>query len=105
MRIGGNGPRNGWKTTSTISTGEDESGEIGKSYRRIDRRRYRIGGFLMNDLEKFISETRDEKNPMDNWTRVIIETEEKNPKPIAVITNDNFELAKGFRIRLLPSEN
>lgn len=28
----------------------------------------------MNDLEKFISETRDEKNPMDNWTRVIIET-------------------------------
>lgn len=48
----------------------------------------------MNDLEKFISETRDEKNPMDNWTRVIIETEEKNPKPIAVITNDNFELAK-----------
>lgn len=59
----------------------------------------------MNDLEKFISETRDEKKPMDNWTRVIIETEEKNPKPIAVITNDNFELAKGFRIRLLPSEN
>ena len=34
----------------------------------------------MNDLEKFISETRDEKNPMDNWTRVIIETEETTPR-------------------------
>ena len=42
---------------------------------------------------------------MVNWTRVIIETEEKNPKPIAVITNDNFELVEGFKIRLLPSKD
>ena len=59
----------------------------------------------MNKIEKFINKTNSEDKPMVNWTRVIIETEEKNPKPIAVITNDNFELVEGFKIRLLPSKN
>lgn len=59
----------------------------------------------MNEIEKLIKETQDTDEPMNNWTRVIIETEEKNPKPIAVITNDNFELVEGFKIRLLPSKD
>lgn len=59
----------------------------------------------MDEIEKFINKTNSEDKPMVNWTRVIIETEEKNPKPIAVITNDNFELVEGFKIRLLPSKD
>lgn len=59
----------------------------------------------MNEIEKFINKTNSEDKPMVNWTRVIIETEEKNPKPIAVITNDNFELVEGFKIRLSPSKD
>ncbi|WP_225415759.1 hypothetical protein [Ligilactobacillus salivarius] len=42
--------------------------------------------------------------PMNKWTRVIIQTNEKNPKPIAIMTNDNYEVAKGFVIRLLPAK-
>lgn len=59
----------------------------------------------MDEIEKFINETNNEDEPMVNWTRIIVETEEKNPKPIAVITNDNFELVKGFQVRLLSSKN
>ena len=59
----------------------------------------------MNEIEKFINKTNSEDKPMVNWTRVIIETEEKNPKPIAVITNENFELVKGLKIKQLPRKN
>lgn len=59
----------------------------------------------MNEIEKLIKETQNTDEPMNKWARVIIETEEKNPKPIAVITNDNFELVEGFKIRLLPSKD
>ena len=49
-------------------------------------------------------ELKTEKNnvPMTNWSRVIIETAESNPKLIAIVTNDDFELANGFRVRLQP---
>lgn len=43
------------------------------------------------------------KSPMTNWTRVIVETDEKNPKTIAVVVNDDYEVADGFRVRLKPS--
>ena len=40
---------------------------------------------------------------MKGITRVIIETEGENPKTIAVITADNIEPAKGYRVRMRPS--
>lgn len=52
------------------------------------------------DLEK---KTNNVDKPMENWTRIIIETDEKNPKTIAVVVNDDYEVADGFRVRLKPS--
>ena len=52
------------------------------------------------DLEK---KTNNADKPMENWTRVIIETDEKNPKTIAVVVYDDYEVAVGFRVRLKPS--
>lgn len=40
--------------------------------------------------------------PMTNWSRVIIETDEKHPKIIACVTNTDYRLADGFRVRLKP---
>lgn len=58
----------------------------------------------MNEIEKLIKETQNTDEPMNKWARVIIQTNEKNPKPIAIMTNDNYEVAKGFVIRLLPAK-
>lgn len=58
----------------------------------------------MDEIEKLIKETQNTDEPMNKWTRVIIQINEKNPKPIAIMTNDNYEVAKGFVIRLLPAK-
>lgn len=58
----------------------------------------------MDEIEKLIKETQNTDEPMNKWTRVIIQTNEKNPKLIAIMTNDNYEVAKGFVIRLLPAK-
>lgn len=49
-------------------------------------------------------QTNSDDKPMKNWTRVIIETDEKNPKTIAVVVNNDYEVADGFRVRLKPSK-
>lgn len=36
------------------------------------------------------------------WTRIIVETDEENPTPIATITEDNIETADGYRVRERP---
>lgn len=59
----------------------------------------------MDEIEKLIKETQNTDEPMNKWARVIIQTNEKNPKPIAIMTNDNYEVAKGFVIRLLLSKD
>ncbi|WP_282803656.1 hypothetical protein [Secundilactobacillus kimchicus] len=43
-------------------------------------------------------------SPLDmrDWTKVVVETEEKHPKVVAEITANNFEVAEGFRVRLTP---
>lgn len=50
--------------------------------------------------------TNEDNQPMNNWSRVIIETDEVNPKVLAIVTNEEYELAKGLRIRLksIPKE-
>lgn len=35
-------------------------------------------------------------------TRVIVETDEENPVPIAVITADDIKPANGYRVRMRP---
>lgn len=39
---------------------------------------------------------------MKNVSRIIIQTDEENPKVIAVVTNDDFEVADGYAIRQKP---
>ncbi|MFD1455196.1 hypothetical protein ACFQ44_05785 [Levilactobacillus lanxiensis] len=43
-------------------------------------------------------------HPLDmrEWTKVVVETTEKHPKVVAEITANNFDVAKGFRVRLTP---
>lgn len=53
------------------------------------------------DLQK---QTNSDDKPMKNWTRIIIETDEKNPKTIAVVVNNDYKVADGFRVRLKPSK-
>lgn len=51
----------------------------------------------MNKLRQTIIYTNSINKPMNNWSRVVIESIEKDPKPIAVI-----KLAEGYRVRLKP---
>lgn len=55
--------------------------------------------------EQFEKLTNNAKTPMTNWTRVIIETDEKSPKLLAVITNNDCETVEGLRVRLIPSND
>lgn len=36
------------------------------------------------------------------WTRIIVETDEKDPVVIATITADETDVADGYRVRLRP---
>ena len=38
----------------------------------------------------------------NDYDRIIIETDEENPVIIATITDDDIELADGYRVRLRP---
>lgn len=53
-------------------------------------------------MKKLELKTNNDNSPMKDWSRVIIETAESNPKLVAIVTNDDFELANGFRVRLKP---
>ena len=54
------------------------------------------------DVASVIKDTQKDNQSMKDWSRVVIETDEPNPVPIAVVTNDNFEVADGLQIRLKP---
>lgn len=43
-----------------------------------------------------------EGNLTGGFTRIVVETEEKNPKTIATITEKDIEPSEGFRVRLTP---
>ena len=55
--------------------------------------------------EQFEKFTNNAKTPMTNWTRVIIETDEKSPKLLAVVTNDDCETINGLRVRFMPTKD
>lgn len=56
----------------------------------------------MNNFEEIINKTQDVNKAVSDYSRIIVETDEKNPKVIAVITNHDFETADGYTIRLKP---
>jgi hypothetical protein len=39
----------------------------------------------------------------EQFTQIVIETDEKNPVTIAVITSDMADASNGYRIRLMPA--
>lgn len=53
---------------------------------------------IKNNLELEMQEM----HPMEDWSRVVIETDEPNPKTLAIVTNDDFEVADGLRVRWRP---
>lgn len=55
-----------------------------------------------SNLRKMELKTNEDNQPMNNWSRVIIETDEANSQVLAIVTNEEYELAKGLRIRLKP---
>lgn len=40
---------------------------------------------------------------LHNYTKIVVETDEKNPVLIAEVTADGWALADGYRIRLTPT--
>ena len=57
------------------------------------------------NLLDFENKTNNSHVPMKNWSRVIIETDEEQSKVLAIVTNNDFELADGLRVRLSPTPN
>ena len=39
---------------------------------------------------------------LSDLTRIVVETDEENPIPIATLTNDFIDVANGYRVRLKP---
>ena len=54
------------------------------------------------NLRKMELKTNEDNQPMNNCSREIIETDEANSQVLAIVTNEEYELAKGLRIRLKP---
>lgn len=44
----------------------------------------------------------DESVPLKDYTKIVVETDEKNPITIATITEKNIEVADGYRVRMTP---
>ena len=53
-------------------------------------------------IEEFKEMTDEINDPMDEVARIIIETDEKNPKLLAVVTQDDCETAPGLMVRMKP---
>ena len=47
-----------------------------------------------SNLRKMELKTNEDNQPMNNWSRVIIETDEANPQVLAIVTNEEYELAR-----------
>lgn len=59
----------------------------------------------MSEIKKGGKNTKKRKENLPEirgWTRIIVETDEENPTPIATITEDNIEMADGYRVRERP---
>lgn len=59
----------------------------------------------MRTVEEFEKATNKCQKPMSDYSRIIVETDEKSPKTLAVITADDCETIEGLRVRFLPVYN
>lgn len=59
----------------------------------------------MRTVEEFEKATNKCQKPMSDYARIIVETDEKSPKTLAVITDDDCETVEGLRVRFLPVYN
>ena len=39
---------------------------------------------------------------LENYQKIVVETDNENPTPLATITDGAVEFAKGYRVRLTP---
>lgn len=42
---------------------------------------------------------------LKDYTKIVVETDEKTPVTIATITNDEVDVADGYRVRLTPKKD
>lgn len=54
----------------------------------------------MVELIKLKHKTDNAKAPITGISRIVIETDEKNPQVLAVITENDCDCANGLRVRL-----
>lgn len=59
----------------------------------------------MRTVKEFEKATNKCQKPMSDYSRIIVETDEKSPKTLAVITDDDCETVEGLRVRFLPVYN
>ena len=47
---------------------------------------------------------REEKSDgtLKSWTKIVVETDEENPVTIATITDEEIDMAEGYRVRMTP---
>ena len=48
---------------------------------------------------------KEQKTTLSDWTRIVIETDEKDPVTIADITADSTDIRDGYRVRFTPLYN
>lgn len=60
---------------------------------------------VMRTVEELEKATNKCQKPMSDYARIIVETDEKSPKTLAVITDDDCETVEGLRVRFLPVYN
>lgn len=51
------------------------------------------------NIEKHIC---DKRKPLTEYTKIVVETDEKDPVTIAEITAEDVKIADGYRARLTP---
>lgn len=52
------------------------------------------------NLKELKKETNNAKQPITGISRIVVETDEKNPQVLAVITENNCDCADNLRVRL-----
>lgn len=63
---------------------------------------FKEGSIAMRTVEEFEKATAKCQKPMSDYSRIIVETDEKSPKTLAVITDDDCETVEGLRVRFMP---
>lgn len=43
-----------------------------------------------------------ERKTLEQYTEIIVETDEENPTSIAIINTEKIDVAEGYRVRLIP---